>query len=240
MLYVHPFAEEMNRCRRMAAVQARAFAHAGWLVMQVDLHGCGDSAGEHGDATWSRWVDDVVECTQWLRERSAAAPSLWGLRAGALLACEAAKRVDVRGLVFWQPVLSGKQHLQQFLRLKAAAEMVSQAGGDRIGTRALREQLGRGDAVEIAGYTVSSALALGMEASELEPIARDTRVAWLEVSASPGAEVGPASQTRVDRWRASGNRVDPKAVEGSPFWQTLNITEAPALVTRTLAMTEAW
>ena len=45
VLYLHPLAEEMNRSRRMAALQARALAAAGCEVLQPDLLGCGDSAG---------------------------------------------------------------------------------------------------------------------------------------------------------------------------------------------------
>ncbi|WP_229425321.1 hypothetical protein [Massilia sp. Se16.2.3] len=51
LVYVHPFAEEMNRSRRMAALQARALAARGIGVLQLDLHGCGDSVGDFGDAT---------------------------------------------------------------------------------------------------------------------------------------------------------------------------------------------
>ena len=238
MLYVHPFAEEMNRCRRMAALQSRALAQAGWLVMQIDLAGCGESAGEFGDATWSAWRDDVSQALRWLRERSGTAPVLWGLRTGALLAVEAAKDAEIGGLVFWQPVLSGKQFLQQFLRLTAAGEMVAQSDRERTGTRALREQLGRGEAVEIAGYTVSSGLALGLETAELDPPAAATRVLWLEVAAS--AELSPASRTRIERWQGAGHDVAARAVEGPQFWQTLNITEAPALLEATSAAMAAW
>ena len=46
LVYVHPFAEEMNKARRMAALQARAMAAAGYAVLQIDLYGCGDSAGD--------------------------------------------------------------------------------------------------------------------------------------------------------------------------------------------------
>jgi uncharacterized protein len=238
VLYVHPFAEEMNRCRRMAALQSRALASDGWLVLQIDLAGCGDSAGEFGDATWSAWRDDVSAALGWLRERSGTAPVVWGLRSGALLAVDAAREREVSGLVFWQPVLSGKQFLQQFLRLKAAGEMVAQTDRERTGTRALREQLGRGEAVEIAGYSVGSDLALGLESAELDPPARPTRVVWMEVAAS--AELSPASRTRIERWQGAGHDVAARAVEGPQFWQTLNITEAPALVEATTAAMGAW
>ena len=39
LLYLHPFAEEMNKARRMAALQARRLAAEGWGVLQLDFHG---------------------------------------------------------------------------------------------------------------------------------------------------------------------------------------------------------
>lgn len=225
----------------MAALQARAFAKAGWTVLQVDLLGCGDSAGDFSDATWDRWLDDVTGSAAWLRARCGERLVLWGLRAGALLVAEAATRIEpVPQLVLWQPVISGKQFLQQFLRLKAAGEMVSQADGERTGTRALRDQLARGEAVEIAGYTISSGLALGLEAAELQPPGTATRAAWLDVSGSPGAELSPASRARVERWQGAGHDVQSRVVEGPLFWQTLNITECPALIEATMSVVEAW
>ena len=70
MLYIHPFAEEMNKSRRMAALQSRALAQAGYAVLQIDLLGCGDSSGDFGDATWQSWVSDVVLGCQWLRSQN--------------------------------------------------------------------------------------------------------------------------------------------------------------------------
>ena len=241
MLFVHPFAEEMNRCRRMAALQARAFAEAGWTVLQIDLHGCGDSAGDFSEATWARWRDDVIESAAWLRQRCADRVGLWGLRAGALLACEAATHVDdVLQLVLWQPVLSGKQYLQQFLRLKAAAEMMASPGAGRTGPRALRERLARGETVEIAGYSVGPDLASGLEAAVLAPPRNASRVAWLEVAATADAELTPAARSRIDQWRAAGHDVDARVVEGPLFWQTLNIAEAPRLIEATMSAVASW
>src|SRR6218665_17582 len=83
MLYLHPFAEEMNKTRRMAALQARALAQAGFEVLQLDLLGCGDSAGDFGDASWQGWLDDVHLACAWLQSQPRPAPLwLWGLRAG--------------------------------------------------------------------------------------------------------------------------------------------------------------
>ena len=41
IVYIHPFAEEMNFSRRMVALQARMLAAQGYAVLQIDLSGCG-------------------------------------------------------------------------------------------------------------------------------------------------------------------------------------------------------
>src|SRR5690349_8930312 len=87
ILYVHPFAEEMHKSRRTAALQARRLAELGYVVLQIDLLGCGDSAGEFGDARWDIWQSDVQAGLAWLKARVDAPLALWGLRLGAMLAC---------------------------------------------------------------------------------------------------------------------------------------------------------
>ena len=140
VLYLHPFAEEMNKSRRMAALQARALAAAGYDVLQIDLLGCGDSSGDFADASWQAWRDDVLAGYRWLRSRSPAPLILWGLRAGCLLAAEVAADIpEAADFIFWQPVISGKQHWQQFMRLKMAGEMAS--GQAKAVGEQLRQQL---------------------------------------------------------------------------------------------------
>ena len=60
IVYLHPFAEEMNKSRRMAALQSRMLAARGFAVLQIDLFGCGDSSGDFGDARWEIWRQDVA------------------------------------------------------------------------------------------------------------------------------------------------------------------------------------
>jgi exosortase A-associated hydrolase 2 len=231
----------MNKSRRMAALQARAFAEMGWTVLQMDQLGCGDSSGDFGDAHWQRWVDDVVEAAAWLRSETRYEPVLWGLRAGCLLAVRATCCLNaVPGLVLWQPVLSGKQFLQQFLRLKVANQMLGTIERDRIGTQQLREQLADGDPVEVAGYTLSSELALGMETAELDLPERCTRVVWLDIGSSSGGELSPASRIRVQAWRDAGQHIEARSVEGPAFWQTQEISECPALIEATLSILTGW
>jgi exosortase A-associated hydrolase 2 len=237
VLYLHPLAEEMNRSRRMAALQARALAAAGCEVLQIDLLGCGDSAGDFSDATWDAWRDDTLQGCRWLRERAGAAPLwLWGLRAGALLAVDAARVLDEPcHLLLWQPPASGRAVLQQFLRLRLAEGL---AGGDAGALmKALRAQLAAGEPVSAAGYALSSTLARGLEAAQLTPPpACAGRLAWLEVGgAEPGAPA-PGALPTLDAWRAAGWRVDAQRVPGPAFWATAETETAPALLQATRAL----
>lgn len=239
VLYVHPFAEEMNKSRRMAALQSRALAAAGYAVLQIDLLGCGDSSGDFGDATWDAWKSDVVTAVAWLRQRTEAPLTLWGLRAGCLLAANAA--VDLREIpnfIFWQPVLSGKQHWQQFMRLKAAAELASGQAKEILD--ALRKKVDSGGNVEIAGYTVGHGLMRGLEKSALVPPCEPAgRVVWFELTARQDGRMAPASLQRMEQWRSAGWAVESIQVEGPGFWQTSEIEDAPQLVESTLAAVRA-
>ena len=236
VVFVHAFAEEMNKSRRMVAVQARALAAAGYCVLQPDLHGCGDSSGDFGDASWQHWVDDIAKAAQWLVQRHTGVPLwLWGHRAGCLLATQAAAqtRLDCNFL-FWAARASGKQLLQQFLRLKTAGDML--AGNAAGGADALRAELADGKPVEIAGYRLSAALADGLERAELTPPPQAAgRLEWIDLSTRAQASQSPASRKASAAWQSAGFHVNCQVVEGPSFWQTTEIEEAPALVDATLA-----
>jgi exosortase A-associated hydrolase 2 len=232
-----PFAEEMNKSRRMAALQSQALAEAGYSVLQMDLLGCGDSSGDFGDATWAAWVDDIVLACHWLTAKIRAPLWLWGLRAGCLLAAEAAQRIEERcDFLFWQPMTLGTMALQQFLRLKVASELLT--GQSKRVMDEMRRRLDRGESVEIAGYALSPGLASGLEAATLDPPqsgGRECRLEWLEVSTRAGASLSPASSRALERWTAAGVAVHSRIVEGPAFWQTVEVQDAPQLLAATVA-----
>ncbi len=248
VLYVHPFAEEMNKTRRMAALQARALAAAGYGVLQIDLKGCGDSSGEFSDASWLDWVENVHTALRWLRQRSDAPLTLWGLRAGCLVLADAAAQMpdDLLGetchFVFWQPTPSGAPVLRQFLRTAAAAAFLD--GGGKGVVDSLRKRLAAGQAVEVGGYRVSPALASGLEQARLPVPPRLGRLVWLECSAVAGPAsnhppLTPASVAASAAWRQAAARFEVRLVSGPPFWQTAEIETAPALIEATLAAVQA-
>lgn len=238
VLFLHAFGEEMNKSRRMAALASRALAAAGFAVLQIDLLGCGDSSGEIDEAGWKDWIDDAVLGAEWLQQHCSGPLWLWGQRAGCLLAAAAAPRLPaVQHFLFWQPQVSGKLTLQQFLRLKMASQM--QHGASKGVTESLHADLAQGRAVEVAGYRITPALALGMAASGLQAPPVSTapftgRLVWLEVTSRVPAALLPASTPVLHSWREAGFDVCSQAVAGPPFWQTVEIEDAPELVQATV------
>lgn len=239
VLHVPAFAEELNKSRRMVALTSRALSDAGYAVLQADLHGCGDSSGEFADTSWEQWLADVTAAAQWLRARHGGEFWLWGLRAGCLLAAEAARSLPgPQRLLLWQPQTSGRQVLQQFMRLKMASQM--QQGASKGVTEALRRGLDAGQVMDIAGYQLGPVLARGLEAATLQPppagsSGADNRLVWLEVTSREPLALLPAAAATLAQWRDAGHAVQAQAVAGPPFWQTLGIEEAPALVDASVA-----
>ena len=252
-LYLHPLTEEMNKSRHMAALGARAFSEAGFAVLQIDLQGCGDSSGDFETASWRGWISDVQVASAWLREHYAAAGEkppplwLWGLRAGCLLAVAAAGQYQLDcHFIFWQPTLSGQQVLNHLLRLKWAEQLQAAHTGPDLAQ--LRQQLAQGSPVEIAGYTLSTALASGLERAQLVPTGgngngtgrpmHQSSVQWFDVSSAPKTEPSAATRAGVQAWRRCGYAVNVHLVQGPAFWQSSALETAPALVDASLSALE--
>jgi exosortase A-associated hydrolase 2 len=240
-VFVPPFAEEMNRSRRMAAVQARAFAAAGIDTLLIDLFGSGDSSGDFCDARLTLWLDDIIAAADWLEAQGNTRVGLWGLRLGALLAAAVAQRHPERfqQLLLWQPVMDGKAMLTQFLRIRVAASMAE--GGAAEKTDELRARLAAGASLEVAGYEIAPELAQALDNLRIDRLAlgAQTRVAWLEVGAEASDHLLPASERVVEAWRRAGSNLAATTVGGDPFWALQETTLAPALIAASLSRVQA-
>ena len=240
VLYVHPFGDEMNKARRMAALQARTLAAQGFGVLQIDLFGCGDSSGEFAEASWEDWKDDLRAADDWLRQRLNKPICLWGLRLGTLLALDYARTSAQApaAVVLWQPVLSGSMFLTQFLRLRVASEMLAgdvPDGGDKTGgTQGLRDELRAGKTLEIAGYELSPALAAACDSLDAGNMAvHGCPVHWFEAVAEAGRPMPPATRRVVEGWMRAGVSLQTHPTPCPPFWSTQEIEEAPELLSAT-------
>lgn len=251
IVYIHPFAEEMNFSRRMAALQSRALAAQGYAVLQIDLLGCGDSAGDFSEAGWSVWVADIVAAARWVQSRHSAGGAIpltfWGLRAGCLLAAEAASAMDEPvDFLFWQPVLSGELYWRQFKRLAVAADALKKhdAAGENHPGRVTKPVAAIDAAIEIAGYCISPALIAGLSAARLTLPECTRRVRCIEVSTGQvpdqdnpdSAALSPALAAAVTAWREQGKSVSSRVVPGAAFWQIAEAEDCPTLRAATVQL----
>jgi exosortase A-associated hydrolase 2 len=241
VIYIHPFGDEMNMSRRMATLQAQALAAKGFAVLQMDLFGCGDSSGEFRDARWEIWKDDIACATKWLTERHAVPISLWGLRLGGLLALDFAKHADdaYHSLLLWQPVTSGETFLTQFLRLRLASQMIDDGNEKAAGTRALREALAAGAAIEVAGYEIAPALASSLDALDVSTLTPANKmVHWIDITPDATRPMTPASARTVSIWEQQGVDLILHRVSSAPFWNTQEVITTSQLLSVTTAIME--
>jgi len=241
LVYVNPFAGEMNKSRRMAALQARAFAAADHAVLQIDLLGCDDSPGDFSDATCAAWLNGVVGACAHARARHAgvwpqSAPPplrLWGRRAGCLLAAETAARLDGPSyLLFWQPALQGKAVPHQFLRLHTASVLPGESAGQTAETR--RQAFDAGQTVDAAGHGMCPALASGVEAARLLPAPHAGRLEWIEIATNADGSLFTVAASALPVWAQVGWIDRQHPVAGRRFWQTTDVEVAPELVAAAL------
>jgi exosortase A-associated hydrolase 2 len=243
ILYVHPFAEELNRTRRMAALQSRAFAALGYAVLQVDLFGCGDSCGDFHDGDWNLWKSDLALAAGWLAERTSGPLHLWGVRLGGLLALDFAGAAAVDSIILWQPFMSGRACINQFLRLRLArlqeASPVApgSAAAPPRSTAALRAQLAVHGVIEVGGYEVAVPLVRAIDACDAAHIRlRPCTVHWFASAAVAPSKVAASAARLGERWAADGVALHFHQVDGVPFWAGDDRPECPALLAATSAV----
>ncbi|HZV67563.1 MAG TPA: hydrolase 2, exosortase A system-associated [Telluria sp.] len=239
ILYVHPFAEEMNKTRRMAALQARAFAALGYAVLQIDLFGCGDSCGDFSSGRWELWKRDLSVACSWLAERTSGPLHLWGVRLGGLLALDfAATSRSAESIILWQPYINGRTAVDQFLRQKLAAEMST--AGDAPGPRStagLRAQLAAHGTLEVGGYELAAALVKAIDACDAAALKLPPcSVHWFASGAPAAARVAASAARLADLWAPQGVRLHFHPLDGVPFWASSDIVECPALLAATSAI----
>jgi len=236
VLFFPAFGEEMNRARKMVSRQAKTMALSGYHVIIPDYYGTGDSAGEFLGARWKTWKADmeviVSECS--------VDPMMpfwfWGLRLGALMTMDRGLQIAMRpeGIIAWSPVLAGKQYVNQLLRMRVMANMLA---GSKIPETIsdLRALLEFGQAVEIGGYELGSALNEEIENLAFEDLLEDNSgeipIHWFELISEPGAQPSPAITRIAEKY---GRQIEFHTAVGPDFWATAEITMSEELIANTI------
>ncbi|GMV73339.1 MAG: hypothetical protein AMXMBFR78_02900 [Rubrivivax sp.] len=234
VLVVLPFNEEMNRCRSMVTMQARALATHGIGTLVVDPYGTGDSEGEHLDARLDLWLDDFQLAADWLDRQPGGCRAILGIRFGAILAVQLqTRRKSPSTLILWQPVSDGKTHLTQFMRVKIAAQL-DRPDLPKETTATMRAALAAGEPIEVAGYALHPEFTAAMESLRLDALAPEpgASVLWLENASGDPPEIPPASRTLLQRWPGEGRLLEARGFVGPAFWQVHERAVAPDFIER--------
>jgi exosortase A-associated hydrolase 2 len=119
VLICQPLGHEYVNSHRALRQLAVRLADAGIPVLRFDYYGCGDSSGEAEQGSITRWLEDISTAVAELRTRSGVFEvCVVGLRMGATLAALAGSRLECfERLVLWEPVVSGKDHLNELKAL---------------------------------------------------------------------------------------------------------------------------
>lgn len=229
LVVLPPFAEELNRSRRSLAASGRLLAGSGYAVVLPDLYGCGDSAGEFSDASWSLWCDDLRAIVAWVRSRFGHAPLAVALRSGSLFLPDIGDLFSL--CILWQPVLDGNGFVRQQLRAKVMKDKME---GAATTLKELMGSLEQGQRIEVAGYELNPALMLPLaERSLVNWVPNRQRLLWFDTGTQPPTP-GDAARAWLQSIAANGCAVDQHFVPGPPFWSTLEIEENTALADATL------
>lgn len=92
---------------------------AGFHVLRFDYFGTGDSAGDMLQADLAGWKADIGTAIDELKDTCGALRvALVGLRLGGTLAAQVAVRraTDVDALVLWDPVVNGREYVDELMQ----------------------------------------------------------------------------------------------------------------------------
>jgi len=237
VLLLPAFAEEMNKSRRLLTLQAQTLCEAGFAVAVFDPFGTGDSQGAFGQACVEHWQDDCEDVLNFLAGEGFSECIPLCVRFGALLLDHvlSVSPLAINHAILWQPVTSGAQALNQFLRLQSAANMMSNDAGPSVSD--MQTQLKSGTAVEVAGYMVSPQLYTQSQLLKLDTLntRKLRRIDWFAIAGSSDAPMPAAATRHVQRWNENGLYTRMKVIEGAQFWAATELVVVPELVARTTA-----
>lgn len=113
----YPMGQEYMRAHRAFRQLANLLARRGFHVFRFDYFATGDSAGESEEGSLAEWMTNVGQAIEELKDNAGVdTVSLVGLRLGAALALLAgASRDDVSRIVLWDPVVDGRQYVDELL-----------------------------------------------------------------------------------------------------------------------------
>ncbi len=159
ILLVGPFASERHFSYHPWVRWARYLAQRRIEVLRFDYRGIGESTGNLDDMTFGDWSEDARLLSGWLQSRMPKAPLLLhGLEIGAILADRVFRGGVGDALLLWSAPATANEALRSSLRRWAGLEQLYESSENRRTAADYIRRLEQGDAIEVAGYQLSSKL----------------------------------------------------------------------------------
>jgi uncharacterized protein len=138
----YPWGQEYMRAHRAFRFLGDSLAKAGIHVIRFDYWGTGDSGGDLCEADPPTWTEDVALAAQELMDTAdLSSVSLCGLRMGAHWAARSAVELpEVERVVLWDPVVDGKQYVEELMTTAASIDDRWEVDGFTL-TPAVRDSL---------------------------------------------------------------------------------------------------
>jgi alpha/beta superfamily hydrolase len=212
-----PFAEELVATYARFANWSKRLAEKGIAVLRFHFYGTGESGGASADFSLEMAIYDACTALEFARERIAPVRlGYFGVRLGATIAMLAALRQPVDLLVMWSPITNIQQYMRELFRAQLAKEMV-QRGLTRVqrNTQDMILDLKSGRSIDLLGYEFSPQLYRQMASRWKWPDKAPAKhILWLARTTEE-----KDARVIVDRWKASGSRVDFTVLPEPAFWE---------------------
>jgi len=201
-----PMGHEYVNSHRALRQLAGRLCDAGFPVLRFDYYGCGDSSGSAEEGGIPQWLEDTSTAISEVKRKTGLDQvCLVGLRLGGTLAMiTALEQGNLESMILWDPVVSGKDYLEQLLHLqKEALRFRHNPNSSWKSTKA----------IEVLGFALPPLLCAELGRIRLLPIAKKPANNVLLVQTNQVAVDGLKSH--LEQTEA---RMDFQCLEAPPIW----------------------
>ena len=234
LVFCNPLFEERKPAQRILVETARALCAAGYAVLRFDYRGCGDSSGEFESYSVPDWLADIEAASVFLKAH-AAGPStgMLGLRLGAPLGLKASAGKGLFDFaLLWEPVLQGREYVEQELRRKLMKEMMT-FGRSQASRDFLIQELAAGKTIDFDGHPVTPALYRDLGGVGLAGLQAPLPRKGLVLAIGSSERPSPALLQAGEALRGAGMDCEVRALREQPFWNLVGLVSCPALIRET-------
>ena len=235
VILIPPFAEELNRSKRMYVLCARLLASQGVHVVCFDFVGTGDSYGDWGSYCVADWKTNLLDVYQFVREAGFTDISFLAVRFGALLAADTlvSEKLAIDKCIFWDPIEDGEVFMRQLMRMKMAAAMAEES--KKITTKELQAEIDQQGYLEIGGYHIDHAMVDDVNRLKLsgtiESVISSSALHWMTLGRVNRANSADNIPTCVPQ--NLSEKLTIHTIIDTKFWMQQEVTIAPALLRAT-------